>query len=76
MNRLRMAELLQSAGVPASWYSLDESWREYGFRIWRSRHTGRWLVQYMERGEATLLGEFETEEEACEGMYRLILESR
>ncbi len=65
MNRMQLIELLERKGVPNSYYSIKGARED---RVCLDFSVGKWKVFYIERGRKDILGEFNSEDEACEFM--------
>lgn len=73
MNRATLKELLLREGFPADSFSVEGAWLEDAIIL---RQVGdEWHVKYIEKGHATELGRFTSEEAACEEMYRQVHDS-
>jgi hypothetical protein len=62
MNRMQLLSVLDEKGVPSSYYSIKGAKED---RVCLDSKEGKWVVFYIERGNKDILGEFDTEDEAC-----------
>jgi hypothetical protein len=69
MNRNDLKRIFTEAKLPNDYYSLIGGLPNEAFVI---SNYNTWDVYYSERGEKTGLVKFDTEEEACEYMYKLV----
>ena len=72
MNRDELARRLLREGFRSDLCSLDGGFPPLleGFMLKKS--SGRWTVEYYERGMTRTLAEYSTEEEACEYLYETL----
>lgn len=72
MNRQELAKRLQNEGFRSDLYSLDGELPSLleGFIL--NKTGGRWIIEYYERGMRRMLGEYPTEEDACDSFYQTL----
>ena len=71
MNRTRLRELATSEGIRDDAYSLDGGLPDERY-VLENRDDG-WCVYYSERGLRSGLQRFDTEAEACEHLFEILL---
>ena len=71
MNRIQLRELAQKEGIRDDAYSLDGGLPSERYVLELTK--GGWHVYYSERGLRTGLQKFETEAEACERLFEMLL---
>lgn len=75
MNRQELKKRLDAEGYRPDAYSLDGSLPSYDGFVLREAN-GRWRIEYWERGAARNLGDFDSEEKACERLYDFLKRDR
>jgi hypothetical protein len=70
MNRALLSQRLQDLGIRSGSYSLENTWLDEAYIL--TSENGKWVVYYSERGLRSGLKQFDSEEEACEFMYRVL----
>ncbi len=71
MKREELYAVLREKGIPKDAVSFQGGLPNESFCL---AHTGTWEVYYSERGKKSGLKEFDTEEDACEYLYKLLKE--
>lgn len=73
MKKQILEQKLISLGVPSHMYSLHDGLPNEAYCL--NKNNRFWEVYYSERGIKSGVKQFDSEEEACEYFYRLIVES-
>lgn len=73
MNKAQLRRKLMSVGVPSNAYSLEGGLPSEAYCL--NRNGAAWEVYYSERGEKTGLRTFDNESEACEYLYRTMVQT-
>jgi hypothetical protein len=68
MNRFELRDALLAAGVRTDAFSIDDGLVNDTYCL-AATPDGRWQVYYTERGEISILGDFDDEGEACAFMF-------
>jgi hypothetical protein len=71
MRRAELAQALAQNRIPPSVYSLSGGLPDEAYCLDHAQ--GMWHVYYSERGLRSGLQSFETEEEACDYFFRLVM---
>ena len=72
MNIEQLDQKLKNLGIPKDLYNFDDAGRE-DERFCIKEKNGIWNVYYKERGEKTTDEYFNSEEEACNFLLKLLL---
>jgi hypothetical protein len=74
MTKAELRERLKNENFREDEYYLDGGWPSYEGLV-LSEIEGKWLVEYIERGFRSTIGEFNSEAEACEEFYKFMSKS-
>lgn len=72
MNRFKLKRLLEEKKIPEKVYSLRGGLPNEAYCI--RKRSEKWEVYYSERGGESDLKEFSSEEEACQYLYKEVIE--
>ncbi|MCM3042807.1 hypothetical protein M3201_24420 [Paenibacillus motobuensis] len=72
MKKDELQQLLLTSNAPTDVYSLNGGLSNESFCL--NKEDDVWEVYYSERGVKSQLKKFESEEEACEYFYKIIIE--
>jgi len=71
MKKQELGNILKNKNIPSHFYSLDGG---LPYDAWcLSKTSFGWEVYYSEHGEKYMLKDFKTEEDACEYMYKKLI---
>lgn len=70
MNIRELEQKFDYYKVPKSWYCIGGE-AQYAYCL--NYEKGKWILFTLERGEHSIIEEFDTEDVACEKLYKLLM---
>ncbi len=71
MTRQELKQLLDLEGFKPLYYSLDDdAVKDEAFHLYNA--AGRWFIDYFEHGQSRPIDVFDTEDEACHALHRML----